>query len=342
AGFAIVRDAAVYLARGTQDANGTANPLKGAIRHTIGSGKSQTGRFLRTFLLDGFNIVDGRQVFEGMHIVTSPLEILQIMETPDKPESTAGAFPLFDSPDMRGVLEAPFTIGEFLEKVAARGEAAPRILMANSTTDYYGRRASLGRTGVAGTVEQTLPPNVRMYDMAGASHVILPKAPASCPVATGRLDWSQVNRAVLMRLVEWVDKGREPPATRLIPLGPAPPHPQAMRAPSYLPEAVMQVPKTDGDGNPLGGVRLPDVEAPLGTYRPLNAPTRACMNVGGFVPFAATKKEREASGDSRPSVEERYSSRGDYVNRIRVAARRLMAEGFLLAEDAAVIVDSAA
>ena len=54
-GFAIVRDAADFLAHDAADATGTPNPLAGKISHVLASGKSQTGRFLKTFLLDGFN-----------------------------------------------------------------------------------------------------------------------------------------------------------------------------------------------------------------------------------------------------------------------------------------------
>ena len=55
AGFAIVRDTADFLARGAVDAAGTPNPLRGAIDRVLASGKSQSGRFLKTFLLNGFN-----------------------------------------------------------------------------------------------------------------------------------------------------------------------------------------------------------------------------------------------------------------------------------------------
>ena len=81
------------------------------------------------------------------------------------------------------------------------------------------------------------------------------------------------------------------------------------------------VPKTDADGNDIAGVRLPDVTVPLATYTgwALRAGAQAgdgCEGAGQMIPFAKTKAERMASGDPRPSVEERYSS-----------ARRLRNEG---------------
>jgi hypothetical protein len=124
---------------------------------------------------------------------------------------------------------------------------------------------------------------------------------------------------------------------------PASGEPPALRASTKLLSAVIQVPKRDSDGNALGGVRLPDIAVPLGTNGGQNAPqTFTCMLVGSFSPFAATKAERERAGDTRPSIEERYRDRDDYVNRVRAAARDLTARGFLLREDAAVIVQEAA
>ena len=58
--------------------------------------------------------------------------------------------------------------------------------------------------------------------------------------------------------------------------------------------------------------------------------------------FAKTKEEREAVGDSRPSLVERYKDRSDYMNRIRAAARDLEQRGFLLTEDSAIISYGAA
>src|SRR5271163_4660965 len=61
-----------------------------------------------------------------------------------------------------------------------------------------------------------------------------------------------------------------------------------------LSAAVIQVPKRDGDGNALGGVRLPDIAVPTGTSGGQNQPqTFTCMLVGSFSAFAATKAERE-------------------------------------------------
>ena len=70
--------------------------------------------------------------------------------------------------------------------------------------------------------------------------------------------------------------------------------------------------------------------------------TFTCSLVGSYTPFATTKAQREANNDARPSIAERYRNRDDYVNRIRIAAYDLIESGFLLPEDAAIIIQAAA
>jgi hypothetical protein len=55
--------------------------------------------------------------------------------------------------------------------------------------------------------------------------------------------------------------------------------------------------------------------------------------VGSFIPFAKTKAEREASGDPRLSIEERYKDKEDYLRQVKEAAVALTGSGFLLNED---------
>jgi hypothetical protein len=338
-GFAIVRDAADFLAHGAAD---VANPLAGRVNRVLASGKSQTGRFLKTFLLNGFNRLEGRRVFDGMHVFVSGSGVLPIMRSGTGPESSANGAPTFADPEFPGVHDGPLTTGEIVATVEARGEVPPRMLLLNSTVDYLSIRASLGRTGAKGTVDLPLPGNVRMYDVAGAAHATVAKA-ESCNLTPGRLDWTPVSRATLLRLDQWVASNTEPPPTRLMPLEPGGENPDVLGAPKTLPDAIVQVPRRDADGNPVGGVRLPDLAVPVGANGVQNEPhSFSCSLVGAFLPFAATREAREAAGDKRLSLAERYKNQDDYVNRIGVAAREAEAEGFLLPEDAAVIVNSVA
>src|SRR5205809_1355493 len=99
------------------------------------------------------------------------------------------------------------------------------------------------------------------------------------------------------------------------------------------------VPKTDSDGNDIAGVRLPDVTVPLATYTgwALRAGPQAndgCEGSGQMIPFARTKAERMASGDPRPSVEERYPSFGQYSSAVIRAIDGLVRARLMLCEDA--------
>jgi len=99
------------------------------------------------------------------------------------------------------------------------------------------------------------------------------------------------------------------------------------------------IPKTDSDGNDIAGVRLPDVTAPLATYTgwALRAGPQAndgCESSGQYIPFARTQAERLASGDPRPSIEERYPSYGQYRSAVMRAIDNLVKDRFMLCEDA--------
>jgi hypothetical protein len=215
------------------------------------------------------------------------------------------------------------------------------MLMINSTTDYFSLRASLSRTGAEGTAEQPFPDNVRVYDIAGASHVVLRKT--NCELPPAKLDWSPVSRATLLHLDDWVAKGTGPPKSRLMPLEEARGDPTVLRAPAHLSKAIIEIPKRDEDGNALGGVRLPDMQAPLGVHARQNPPLSfLCMLAGGYVAFPRSHADADAAHDSHRAVLERYQTRNDYVNRIRIAARELERDGFLLPDDATIIIQSAA
>jgi hypothetical protein len=341
-GFAIMRDAGIFLAHAAKDSRGNANPLAGMISRTLASGKSQTGRFLKTFLLNGFNMAGPQRVFDGMHVFVSGSGLLPIMQTGSGPESSANGTPNFTNPEMPGVHDGLLTIGEIIAQVVARGEVAPKMILVTTSTDYYSLRASLGRTGAEGQTDQALPQNVRMYDIAGSSHVLIPQKPSYCNRSQAVLDWTPISRATFLRLDQWVGSNMLPPATSLMIVERASAAPVALQAPNALPKAVIQVPKLDLDGNATGGVRLPDIVAPLGTHGGQNSPETRCSLMGSYIPFAKDLAQRTANNDVRLSIAERYKNRDDYVNRVRGAALDLQQSGFLLPADASIIIQAAA
>ena len=183
-------------------------------------------------------------------------------------------------------------------------------------------------------------------------------------------------RALLMALDQWVNSGVAPPASRYPStadgtlVAALPQHSQgfpAIPGVSYTglvnqlsevdygsqpPKAiaghdyVVLVPKVDADGNEIAGVKLPDVAAPMGTYTGWN-PRRAGFAegesslLGSYIPFAATAADRQASGDPRPSLQERYENHDAYVNAIAGAARELQESRLLLAEDVERYIEAA-
>jgi Alpha/beta hydrolase domain len=109
------------------------------------------------------------------------------------------------------------------------------------------------------------------------------------------------------------------------------------------------VPAIDRDGNDVAGIRLPDLTVPLATHTGWNLRHRQIggsgllLNLAGAtVPFAATREEREARGDPRSSIAERYPSRDVYLEQVKMAAQHLVEDGYLLTEDLELLVDQAA
>ena len=118
----------------------------------------------------------------------------------------------------------------------------------------------------------------------------------------------------------------------------------------------MMVPKVDADGNELGGVPTVQRDAPLGTYlgwnitagpgdvnyqnQPFHA-GQVCNYVGGMVPFFKTKAERDAVGDPRLSLEERYGNHAGYVAAVTKAANNAFTRGYLLAADRDTLIQQA-
>jgi hypothetical protein len=179
-------------------------------------------------------------------------------------------------------------------------------------------------------------------------------------------------RALFVALEEWVTQGEEPPPSRVpslangnavnaetvrmprVPGFAVAPGPNGITAPvDWIdpPEAGPTrlygtfVSAVDGDGNETAGIRTPSIAVPLGTYTGWNVyraqPNELADRDGSFVPFARTKAEREAAGDPRPSLEERYGSRDAYAAKVKAAADALVGERLLLPEDAARFAEAA-
>ncbi len=192
----------------------------------------------------------------------------------------------------------------------------------------------------------------------------------------GVVDYAPLLRACLVHLDRWVVEGVEPPPGRHPRLadGTAVP-PEALAAPfaripaeryprhnpkprrldwATLPPVPGRafgslVSAVDADGNEVGGIVLPELAVPLATHTGWNlrhpdigGAEQLLVFAGGTIPFARTRAEREAAGDPRPSIAERYPSRAAYLERVRAAAVTLARAGYLLEEDVPLSVAAGA
>jgi hypothetical protein len=103
---------------------------------------------------------------------------------------------------------------------------------------------------------------------------------------------------------------------------------------------VVKVPRSGPDGNDLGCLLPPEVAVPLATYtgwnlrrRDAGAEGMLASLSGSYVPFPRTRAEREATGDPRQSIAERYGSFADYRLQFAAACEDLVKKRYLLKED---------
>jgi Alpha/beta hydrolase domain len=257
----------------------------------------------------------------------------------------------------------------------------PLLIQSNTSAEYWEKGASLLTIDGLGKTDLVLPETTRVYLIAGTQHAsALPSAPRGQNAnAINWQSQLPAVRALLSSMEDWVVRGIAPPASRVpsIKDGTAV-EPSKVRFPTApdfaLPHVsgtirttpvdwvdppgspghendkahgvyVTLVSAVDADGNEVAGIRLPPVAVPLATFTGWNVfrdlPDEFADRDGSRVPFARTKAERQAGGDSRLSLQERYRSLDDYVTEVQACVDRLVAERLLLPADAAAYVETA-
>jgi hypothetical protein len=108
------------------------------------------------------------------------------------------------------------------------------------------------------------------------------------------------------------------------------------------------LPQVDADGNELAGLRSPELAVPLATYMgwqlyqpELGRADELVSLQGSFLPLPLDAAEREKAGDPRRAILERYPDRERYLALVEQAAKPLIADGYLLADDLAGILQQA-
>ena len=104
----------------------------------------------------------------------------------------------------------------------------------------------------------------------------------------------------------------------------------------------------DQDGNETSGILLPAISVPVATctgwnlrHQDMGGTGQILGNTGSTIPFAATRAQREADGDPRPSLEERYATREGYLEQAAAAAKALVSQDYLLEEDRDIVAADA-
>jgi Alpha/beta hydrolase domain len=355
-GLAAVRDFVSYC---KHDEKSIA-PVKVA----YGFGISQSGRFLRHLVWQGFNADEqGRQVFDGILVHVAGAGVGNFNHRFAQPSRDAEPltpaqypvdhFPFTDLPETDP--NTHVTAG-LLDRATAE-HVVPKIFYTNTEYEYWSRGESLTHTTPDGKQDAQIPPTSRIYFIPGLAHVGGPWPPA---LGGGESHGTQlrnpnhywdVTHGLIDAMDAWVRRGVEPPDSRiprisdgtLVPRSDAPVKPYAPYVVDYGPGFAhgivrepphvtgtypVLLPKTDKDGNALAGVRHPFVDVPTATYTGWN-PRDSSIGFGGVrVAFTGSyipwPKEK---------VTARYATRAQYLGAFTEAALRMMKERFLTAED---------
>ena len=220
AGLAAVRDMISYL---KYDPSAVTH-----VRYGIGYGVSQTGRFIRHFLYQGFNADEnGRVAFDGFFVHTAGAGRGSFNHRFAQPSRDAQPYSTFFYPtDV-----FPFTSVPARDPVTGkraglrdnlRGSATTKVFYVDGGYEYWGRAASLTHTTPDGMRDVGFLPTERRYVIASAQHSSpsgwpLPNSeriPGTTAYAGDPLDQRLALRALMSDLIDWVSAGKTPPPSR--------------------------------------------------------------------------------------------------------------------------------
>jgi hypothetical protein len=342
-------------------------------RYAYMYGASQTGRLIRHIIYEGFTIDEqGRKAFDGAFVQTGATGIGSFNERFAQPNEL-GSFTQTKFPILYKTTTDPITGRQ--DGLGARIPAGlePKIMLVDSASEYWdrGRVSALRHVSLDGREDVEDAPNVRVFMLAGTRHGAgsFPPADSGGQFKENTNDYRWAQRGLLAALDAWVRQGTAPPESRhprlsdltlvahenfkfpSIPGAQLPTNvPGGYRGDVPGPYSALPflVSKVDADGNDLGGIRLPEQAVPLATLtgwqfrsERIGAPNTLIAMAGAFIPFPATRAERERTRDPRQSIAERYGTRADYLKRIQESAQHLAQERYILQDDVPTIVQEA-
>lgn len=214
-GLAAIRDFLSFAKHG-----GAAAEALGQPQRAIGFGISQSGRFLRHFLYEGFNADEaGRQVFDGVWADVAgagrgSFNHRYAQASRDGNPWTNVFYPTDDFPFHDEGTRDPVAgrSGALLAAARAAG-VVPKIFYTNNSYEYWGRAAALVHVAPDGRADVPLAALTRVYHVAGAQHGpgTIPALPRASRYAALPVDHRPVQRALLEALQRWVSQDSEPP-----------------------------------------------------------------------------------------------------------------------------------
>jgi Alpha/beta hydrolase domain len=273
------------------------------IKHAIIEGVSQSGRFTRDFLWQGFNEDEkGREVFDGAFpIIAGSRKTFTNFQF-----AQPGRFSRQHEDHLQPGDQFPFTYATRKDPLTGRVDGilkkcisthtCPKIFHLDGEFELWGARGSLVVTdgNPDGPRDITLPPNVRVYMVAGTPHdggrgAIIPASPSKgiCQNLQNPLGTLVVVPALIHALNDWITTGKEPPKScygsvrqhTLVPSNQKstgfPNIPgvtytglfNSLRVTDYNVQPPAEgaqycvlVPRSDRDGNSLAGIRLPPLQ----------------------------------------------------------------------------------
>lgn len=218
-GLAVVRELASYVKYDTR--------CPFAARWVLAFGVSQSGRFLRHFIYQGFNTdAQGRKVFDGMFVHTAGAGRGSFNHRFAQPSRDGHRYSAFWYPtDL-----FPFSGAGQRDDVSGASDGLyerqhqwahlPRIFYTNTGYEYWGRAAALIHVTPDGVRDAPVLASERIYHLASGQHFVvgleaLQPQPGEPGTYRGNpLDFLVNLRALLPRLVDWIKHDKTPPASR--------------------------------------------------------------------------------------------------------------------------------